>query len=75
MYSCSCMCKDVFKRHKSSGRKLCILGQWLCPYFGQNVSIRVKTLSNTNLVVSSHVSKGKNASFLINVRRSRTPFA
>ena len=66
MYSCSRMCKDVFKRHKSSGRRLfAFWGSGFAHIWGQNVSIRVKTLSNTNLVVSSHVLKGENASFLL----------
>ena len=39
--------------------------------FGQIVSIRVKTLSNTNLAASSHIIKEK-ASLPVDVRRSKT---
>ena len=60
------MSKDVFKPHKSSGRRLfAFWGSGFAHIWGQNVSTRVKTLSNTNVVVLNHVLKGKNASFLL----------
>ena len=39
--------------------------------FGKIVSIRVKKLSNTNLVVSKHI-KGEKGSLQVDVRRSKT---
>ena len=38
--------------------------------FGQFVSVRVKTLSNTNLVASRHIKREKD-SFLVDVRHSK----
>ena len=40
----------------------CMLGQWFCPFFRQIVSIRVKTLSHTNLVALIRHNKMKEAS-------------
>ena len=55
---------DVFERRTSTGSGLfahlsCDLNKFL----GQVVSIRVKTLSHTNLVASRHVKKRKKLTF------------
>ena len=48
------------------------MGSGLAWIFGKIVFIRIRTLSNTNLVTSSHIIKGK-ASLPVDVRRSETP--
>ena len=66
--------KDVFERRKSTGSgSFSFMGSGLAQIFGQIVSMRVKTLSNTNLVASSHMIK-EEASLPVDVRRSKTPF-
>ena len=49
------------------------MGSSFAQIFGHIVSLRIKTLSNTNLVASSHTINEK-ASLLVDVRRSKTPF-
>ena len=44
----------------------------LAQIFGQIVSMRVKTLSNSNLAASSHIIKEK-ASLPVDLRRSKAP--
>ena len=66
--------KDVFERRKSTGSgSFSFMGSGLAQIFGQIVSMRVKTLSNTNLVASSHMKK-EEASLPVDIRRSKTPF-
>ena len=63
---------DVFERRTSTGSGLFALyGREFEQIFGQIVSIRVKTLSNTNLVASRYIKREK-ASFPVDVRRSKT---
>ena len=51
---------EVFKRRKSTGSELfAVLSLDFEHIFGQIVSIRVKTLSNTNLVASWHIIRQK----------------
>ena len=65
--------KDVFERRTSTGSGLfSFLDGDFAQIFGQIASIIVKTLRNTNLVASSYF-KMKNTSFLVEVRRSKTP--
>ena len=65
--------KDVFERRTSTGSgPFPLMGSGLASIFGQIVSIRIKTLSNTNLVASSHIIKEK-ASLPVDVRRSEKP--
>ena len=62
--------KDVFERRKSTGSgPLPFMGSGLPGIFGQIVSVRIKTLSNTFFVASSHIIKEK-ASLPVDVRRS-----
>ena len=66
--------KDVFERRKSTGSgSFSFMGSGLAQIFGQIVSMRVKTLSNTNLVASSHMIE-EEASLPVDIRRSKTPF-
>ena len=47
---------DVFERRKSTGSGLiAFLGSDFDQFFGQIVSLRVKSLSNTNFVASRHI--------------------
>ena len=65
--------KDVFERRASAGSgSFSYMGSVLAQIFGQIVSMRVKTLSNTNLQASSHIIKEK-ASLPVDVHRSNTP--
>ena len=48
-----------------------LLGRDFEQILGQIVSIRVKTLSNTNLAASRHIKREKN-SFPVDMRRSKT---
>ena len=65
--------KDVFERRTSTGSgPFPLMGSGLASIFGQIVSTRIKTLSNTNLVASSHIIKEK-ASLPVDVRRSEKP--
>ena len=51
---------DVFKRRTSTGSGLfALLSRDFEQIFRQIVSIRVKTLSHTNLVVLRHIKRGK----------------
>ena len=54
--------EDVFERCKSTG--VVLLGQYSRSNLGKTVSIRVKTLSNTNLVASK-VRIGKRSKVLL----------
>ena len=48
-----------FERRASTGNGLFIFGQWFCPSFRQIYSIRVNTGSNTKLVASRYIKRGK----------------
>ena len=64
--------KDVFERRPSTGSgRFAFLCSDHAQIFGQIVSIRVKTLGNTNLVASRHI-KGENASLLVDVRIAKS---
>ena len=53
--------KDVFERRPSTGSgRFALLSSNLAQILGQIVSIRVKTLGNTNLAASRHI-KGEKA--------------
>ena len=63
--------KDFFERRMSNGSGLFeLLGRDFEQIIGHIVSIRVKTLSNTNLVAYRHIKREK-GSFLVNVLRSK----
>ena len=63
---------DVFERRTSTGSELSVLlGLDFEQMFGQIVSLRVKTLSNTNLVASRHMKRQK-SSLPVEERRSKT---
>ena len=65
--------KDVFKRRTSTGSGLlAFLGSGFAKIFGQIMSVRVKTLSNKNVVESRHIKREFKASLLVNVRCSKT---
>ena len=65
--------KDVFERRKSTGSgSFSFMGSGLAQIFGQTISMRVKTLCQTNLLASSHIIK-EDASLPVDVRRSKTP--
>ena len=67
--------KDVFEQQMSTGSGLfAILGSNVDQIFRQIISMREKTLTNTNLVSSRHM-KRKNATLPVDVRRSKTVFA
>ena len=56
LYTVANSSKDVFKRRTSTRRgPFSRMGSGLAHIFGQIVSMRVKTISNTNLVASSHI--------------------
>ena len=60
---------DVFERRTSTGSELsALLGLDFEQMFGEIVSVRVKTLSNTNLVASRHMKREK-SSLPVEVRR------
>ena len=62
----------VFERRMSTGSELsALLSLDFEQIFGQIVSIRVRTLNNTNLVVSRHIKREK-SSLPVEVRRSKT---
>ena len=64
--------RDVFERHTSTGSGLfALLSRDFDHIFGQIVSIRIKTLSNTNTVASRLVKREK-GSFPVDVRCSKT---
>ena len=63
---------DVFERRKSSGNgPFALLSRNFEQILGQIVSLRVNTLSNTNLIVPRHIKREK-SSLLIDERRSKT---
>ena len=63
---------DVFERRTSTGSGLfALLSSNFDHIFGQIVSIRVKTLSNTNMVASRLIKREK-SSLPVDVRRSKT---
>ena len=70
--SLGCLSSDVFERRTSTESGL--LALLSCNFdhiFGQIVSIRVKTLSNTNMV-ASRLIKREQGSLPVDVRRSKT---
>ena len=72
-YPMGSLSSDVFERRASTeSGPFPLIGSGLAWIFGQIVSIRIKTLSNTNLVASSHIIKEK-ASLSVDVRRSEKP--
>ena len=63
---------SVLERRKSTGSCFFVpLSRDFEQIFGQIDSIRVKTLSNTNLVASMHIKREKR-SLPVDVRRSKT---
>ena len=63
---------DVFERRASTRSRLFeFYGRDFEQILGQIVSVRVKTLSNINLVASRHINREK-GSLPIEVRRSKT---
>ena len=63
---------DVFERRTSTGSGLfALLSRNFDQIFGQIVSIRVKKLSNTNMVASRLIKREK-GSLPVDVRRSKT---
>ena len=67
--------KGVFERRTSNGVDLS--HSWALSFaqiFGQLVFLRVKTLSNTNLVAEGILKERENTSLQIDVRRSKLVF-
>ena len=65
----------VFERRTSTGSGLfAILGCDVDQIFGQTISMRKETLTNTILVESRHI-KRENASLPVDVHRSKNVFA
>ena len=65
--------KDVFERRKSTGSgHFVLLGSNFSQLFWQFVSVRVKTLSKTHLVVSRYTIKREKASHLLDMCRPET---
>ena len=63
---------DVFERRTSTGSGLfALLSRDFEQIWGQIVSLRVKTLSNTNLVVPRHIKKKKAYFWLTSVAQER----
>ena len=63
---------DVFERRTSTGSgRFALLSRDFKQIFGQIVSIRIKTLGNTNMVASRLIERGK-GSLPVDVRRSKT---
>ena len=63
---------DVFERRTSNRSGLfAIVGRDVDQIYGQIISMREKTLTDTNLVASRHI-KRKNATCPVDVRRSNT---
>ena len=63
---------DVFERRTSTGSGLfALLSRDFEQIWGQIVSLRVKTLSNTNLVVPRHIKKKKANFWLTSVAQKR----
>ena len=66
--------KDVFERRTSTGRGLfAFLSSSLVHILRQIVSINVRTLSNSNLVVTSHIKRNR-ASLPVDSCHSKTPW-
>ena len=66
--------KDIFEWRTSTGSGLfSFTGSGFAQIYGHIPSSRIKALSNTNLVASSHNIKEK-ASLPVDVSRSKTPF-
>ena len=66
--------EDVFERHTSTESGLfAFFGTDFGQIFEQIASIRVKILSNINLVVPRHIKREK-ASLPVEVHRSKMPF-
>ena len=64
--------RDVFERRTSTGSgRFELLSRDFEQIFGQIVSIRITTLSNTNTVASRHI-KRERGSLPVDVRRSKT---
>ena len=64
--------RDVFERRTSTGSgRFALLSRDFKQIFGQIVSIRIKTLGNTNMVASRLIERGKD-SLPVDVRRSKT---
>ena len=73
MFVKSTVSKDVFEQCMSTGSGLFfIFDVCFVQMFGQIISIRVKTLRNTNLV-ASRCFKMKKTSLPVDMRRSKTP--
>ena len=65
--------KDVFERSTLTGSGLfAFLSSGLAHFLRQIVSIRVRTLSNSNLVVPSYIKRNR-TSLPVDVRHSKTP--
>ena len=63
---------DVFEQHTSTGSGLfALLSRYFERILGQIVSIRVRTLSHTNLVASRRIKREK-GSLSVEVQRSKT---
>ena len=63
---------DVFERRTSTGNGLfALLSRDFEQIFGQIVSVRIKTLGNTNMVASRLIKREK-GSLPVDVRRSKT---
>ena len=63
---------DVFERRTSTGSgRFALLSRDFEQILGQIVSIRIKTLGNTNMVASRLIKRGK-SSLPVDVRRSKT---
>ena len=63
---------DVLERRTSTGSgRFALLSRDFQQMFGQIVSIRIKTLGNTNMVASRLIKRGK-GSLPVDVRRSKT---
>ena len=74
LVSLESLSKDILERRTSTGSvPFSFMAIGLAHIFGQIISMRVKTLSNTNLAASSHIIKEK-ASLPVDVHRSKTPF-
>ena len=62
---------DVFERRTSTGSGVfALFGRDFEQILGHIVSLRINTLSNTNLVASNHI-KRKKGSLRVDVRRSK----
>ena len=62
----------MFERRTSTGnRRFALLSRDFEQIFGQIVSVRIKTLGNTNTVASTLFNRGK-GSLPVDVRRSKT---